>query len=59
MPSIIKVFTYSLIARGKDFNHRMNEELNFWQDMPPQYQHDYIARRGIELQAENGGFQTT
>ncbi len=56
MPLVIKVFTYSLIARGPDFNHRMNEEPDFWQDLPPQFQHDYIAKRGIELQAESNVF---
>lgn len=56
MPSVVKVFVYSLIARGPDLNHRMSGEPDFWQDLPSQFQHDYIAKRGIELQAKSNIF---
>jgi len=50
---IIKNFICALVARGPDFNNKMNSEKDFWASFPLQFQHDYIAKTGLELAIEN------
>ena len=50
---IIKNFMFALISRGPSFSDQMNEEEDFWQAFPPQFQHDFIAKTGIKIAQEN------
>lgn len=50
---IIKNFIFALVARGPSFSNQMNEEEDFWQAFPPQFQHDFIAKTGIRIAQEN------
>lgn len=53
---IIKNFICALVARGPDFNNKMNSEQDFWASFPLQFQHDYIAQTGLQLAVENDVF---
>ena len=44
---------FALISRGPTFSVQMNEEEDFWQAFPPQFQHDFVAKTGIKIAQEN------
>lgn len=53
---IIKNFVCALVARGPNFSQHMNEEKEFWQEFPPQFQHDFIAKTGLQIAIEHDIF---
>lgn len=53
---IVKNFICALVARGPNFRQQMNSEKEFWQSFPLQFQHDYIAKAGLEIAIENDIF---
>lgn len=53
---IIKNFVCALVARGPNFCQQMNDEEGFWKEFPPQFQHDFVAKTGLQIAIENDIF---
>lgn len=52
----VRNFLYSLMSRSPEMLHVVNKSSTFFQFLPKQIQHDYVALTGIELAQKQGLF---